>query len=98
MPKAITSYTSCEALLIDAIQDEQAAAEWYREAVRISPDPEVRELLTKLSEMEQNHARDLTLCLESFRNQRAVQQGILASFGETGLDPHRGLTGGGLHD
>ncbi|NOZ76037.1 MAG: long-chain fatty aldehyde decarbonylase [FCB group bacterium] len=99
MPKAVTAYSSCEALLIDAIRDEQTAAQWYADAADITPDPEIRSLLKQLAEMENNHARDLTLCLESIRNQQAVQQGILASFGETGLVSRRETrTRGILHD
>ncbi len=98
MPKPITSYTSCEALLVDAIREEQEAAEWYRQAVHISSDPEVQTLLYRLADMEMRHARELTLCLEAVQNQQAVQDGILASFGETGMEPQRVPNRGALHD
>ena len=95
MLKPVQKYSSCDALLVDAIRDEKEAAEWYTEAARITDNPEVRTLLNRLAEMETHHTRDLTLCLESLRSQQCVQDGILASFGETGLNPTSGRQ---IHD
>ncbi|RMF10214.1 MAG: hypothetical protein D6762_02025 [Candidatus Neomarinimicrobiota bacterium] len=96
--RPVPTYTSIQDLFLDAIRDEQEAAAWYREAARQTSLPDIKTLLNRLAEMEDRHALELSRCLDALNNQYAVRDGILSSFGETGLNLDSGTITGKPHD
>ncbi|HXF99168.1 MAG TPA: ferritin family protein [Bacteroidota bacterium] len=59
-----------------AIADEEYARDYYRHAAELAGNPHTRELLLKLSEMEQGHADSLRKELEELRIERQEEAGM----------------------
>lgn len=59
-----------------AIADEEYARDYYQRAAELAGNPHTRELLLKLSEMEQGHADSLRRELEELRTERQEVAGM----------------------
>ncbi len=59
-----------------AIADEEDARDYYKHAAEFAANPHTRELLLKLSAMEQGHADALRKELEELRIERQEEAGM----------------------
>lgn len=65
-----------EEILEFAIGDEEAARDYYAHAATLAASPHTREMLLKLSAMEQGHADSLRAELEELRIERQESAGM----------------------
>lgn len=67
---------SIEEVLELAIADEEDAREYYRHASELTANTHTKEVLLRLSEMEQGHAETLRKELEELQLQREAEAGM----------------------
>ena len=67
---------SLEDILEFAIADEEEARDYYARAAQLAGNPHTREMLMKLSVMEQGHADTLRAELDELRIERAEEAGM----------------------
>ncbi len=67
---------SLEEILELAIADEEEARDYYAHAAQLAGNPHTRDMLTKLSVMEQGHADQLRAELEELRIERQEEAGM----------------------
>ena len=82
MKRIIPSYKNLADVLQDAVDKERDAAQYYREAADLALEPEVKEFLRELAEMESQHFKMLKSRLETLQANGRIMTGILSSFGE----------------
>jgi rubrerythrin len=59
-----------------AIADEEYARDYYRNAAALAGNPHTREILLRMSDMEQGHADTLRKELEELRIERQEEAGM----------------------
>ena len=84
MKQVIPAYKNLVDVLQDAVDKEADAELFYREASELALDPEVKEFLLHLSDMEADHYDQLKAKLETLKANGQVIDGIRSSFGEDG--------------
>jgi rubrerythrin len=67
---------SLEDILELAVADEEEARDYYAHAAQLAGNPHTREMLMKLSVMEQGHADTLRAELEELRIERDEEAGM----------------------
>ncbi len=70
------SNVSMEEILEYAIADEEDARDYYAHAAQLAGNPHTREMLLKLSVMEQGHADSLRAELDELRIEREEETGM----------------------
>ena len=70
------SNISMEEILEYAIADEEDARDYYAHAAQLAGNPHTREMLLKLSVMEQGHADSLRAELDELRIEREEETGM----------------------
>jgi rubrerythrin len=67
---------SIQDILEIAIEDEEEARQYYQRAAELAGNPHTREVLLRLSEMEQGHAEALRKELDELELQRDLEAGM----------------------
>lgn len=67
---------SIEDVLAWAIEDEEEARDYYRHAADLTGNPHTREVLLRMSAMEQGHADELRRELDDLHLQRDMEAGM----------------------
>lgn len=67
---------SIDEILEYAIADEEEARDYYAHAAQLAGSPHTREMLQKLSVMEQGHADQLRAELDELRIERQESEGM----------------------
>jgi rubrerythrin len=70
------SAMSIQQILEIAIEDEEEARAYYLRAAELAGNPHTREVLLRLSEMEQGHAEALRKELDELELQRDLEAGM----------------------
>jgi rubrerythrin len=70
------SAMSIQDILEIAIEDEEEARQYYQRAAELAGNPHTREVLLRLSEMEQGHAEALRKELDELELQRDLEAGM----------------------
>jgi rubrerythrin len=70
------SEMSIEDVLAWAIEDEEEARDYYRHAADLTGNPHTREVLLRMSAMEQGHADELRRELDDLHLQRDMEAGM----------------------
>ncbi len=76
------AFDSIEGILEAAMLDEQDAAQFYKDAAEMTIDPDLKQFLLKLAEMEAGHFVSLKEKLDECRARGFCAKAILASFDE----------------
>ncbi len=79
---AIPEFSTIEEILEYAMKEEQEAYEYYIEAAGRIADPDMKQFLIHLAELEVEHYNNLKEKLESYRANHFSAKGIMASFDE----------------
>ena len=82
MKRVIPEYKTLLEVLQDAIDKENDAEAFYREAADLAQSTDIREFLTEMASMEHDHYVMLTRRLEAIRADQRVMDGILSSYGQ----------------
>jgi rubrerythrin len=78
----IPEFKSLEEILEEAILHEQESHDYYLEAAERTRNADLKRFLQHLAEVELRHKTDLQEKLDMLRNEQALANDLLYSFGE----------------
>lgn len=78
----IPEFSSFEEIIEYAMKEEKEAEDFYMKASERVFDPDLKNFLLKLAELEVEHYETLKHKLEEYKANRFGMKGIMSSFGE----------------